>query len=102
MSVDYYSCQVCGDARYEEAIISCENCGASICNHCVVYDPELGDDCDYYFPDYVRNEDGELKKEYCPYCSGKVVDDNDLLNFIAKKYNIDLSEAKKEYLESKI
>lgn len=98
MSVDYYSCRCCGDARYEEAIISCEKCGASICDECIVLYPEDNNDCDYYFPDHVRNDKGELKSKHCPFCAGKEIDDYNLLKFIYKKYNIDEDEIKKEFL----
>lgn len=100
MSVDYFSCQCCGDARYEEAIISCEKCGASICNECIVLYSEDNNDCEYYFPNHVRNDDGELKSKHCPFCTGKSIDDQDLLKFIYKKYNIDEDQIKKEFLSN--
>jgi hypothetical protein len=101
MSVDYYSCKCCHDARYEEAIITCEKCGASICDKCVVLDPKKDNDCDWYFPDYVKTDEGKLKSKYCPYCSGKVIDDKDLLKFIYDKYSIDEKTIKKEFLKQR-
>jgi hypothetical protein len=101
MSVDYFTCSVCNEARYEEAIISCEKCGASICDDCVVLDQNQNNACKYYFPDYIRNNLGELKPEHCPFCTGKAISLEKLFEYILAKYNIDEDEIKQEYLKSR-
>ncbi len=79
MSVDYYSCDSCGDARYEEAVIECEGCGVQICNNCYVGNDDKLERCQF-FPNAVLGEDG-LKKEHCPFCSGEIISDSSLLDF---------------------
>lgn len=65
MSVDYKSCKCCGDARYEEAVACCNNCGENICNNCV----EENKNPEYFFEDRLLDkEEGYLKVEFCPIC----------------------------------
>lgn len=98
MSVDYYACSCCGEAIYEEAIVSCKKCGKSICDECVV---ENEFEAEFYFPDEILNEQGELKSEYCPFCSGKEVAVDDLLEYALKKLDQDYNDLKNEYLANR-
>ena len=38
MSVDYYSCDCCGESVYEEYVGHCDKCGHSLCTECLVND----------------------------------------------------------------
>ena len=87
MSVDYYSCECCWDARYEECIKECECCGENICDNCIVWTEWL--EIEYYFPEWSRNENGEIKKEHCPLCEEKKFDDaNPNKDFLWNALNI--------------
>lgn len=88
MSVDYYSCDCCDEARYEEFVAECENCGRIICDDCVVGEGDFFDD--------MQGENG-LKKEHCPFCSGEQVHDDDLLYFALNKLGMTKEKLKKEY-----
>lgn len=101
MSVDYYSCDSCGESRYEEAVAHCNSCGRDICDECVVHDNEKDNDYEGYFPSYMMDEIG-LKKEYCPFCSGITIDETELLDYIIKKYNLNETELREEFLKSNI
>lgn len=91
MSVDYYSCDSCGDARYEENIECCEKCGSMICTNCVIGE---GD----FFSD-MRNDMSEIKAEHCPFCGGGEVHDEYLLNFALNKLSMTKEQLKEEYLK---
>lgn len=85
MSVDHYDCACCNEnGVYEEYIACCEECGQMICSHCIVNELEI-DDRPYIYN--YHNEDGSLKKEHCPFCSGDKVSDNQRLNFLLSYLN---------------
>ena len=120
MSVDYYSCECCGDARYEEAIQECPSCGRSICDECLNDDVETParieeredityeqykDLCEKYGKELIDDsviDGGELNPEYCPFCSGKEVCDDDLLDFAIRELNTTKTELTKKYKEDNI
>lgn len=86
MSVDYYSCTHCGAARYEEAIQSCEECWEGICNNCIIIDKNIK--FDWFFPSETYWDDW-LKKQYCPICVNKAIQDaNPNKDFIWNALNI--------------
>lgn len=99
MSVDYYSCECCGDALYEDYISECEDCGKNLCVECLVDTSEIKKKGNYTYP--FHNDKGYIKKEYCPYCSGGIIDESELLSYVLTKYNIDIEEIKAEFLKSK-
>jgi len=66
MSVDYYSCEHCGDTFCDCGdYISCDNCEGEYCVNCE----------DDVKP--VRDDDGTVKS--CAYCRGEIVSDGDIL-----------------------
>lgn len=125
MSVDYYACSVCGESKYEEYVGDCQGCGQSLCTSCLVnsnlgsrYASSYGYTFDEEDPDLMAQyeeegfdltgyEDGDtiddssIAKCFCPYCSGDVVNDQEVFAYIVKKYNIDVSTEWKE-LKSKL
>lgn len=90
MSVDFYSCACCGEAVYEERVFSYSKCGRSICSDCAVGSLEQ------MYKDCV-NDDGEMYPQYCPFCTGESIANDDLLNLALKKLNMTMSELKSEY-----
>jgi hypothetical protein len=94
MSVDYYSCDCCGEALYEEFVGWCEECERKLCMDCLENTEELDwNERSPYIIKEVQNGKGYIKKEHCPYCSGVTVDDCDLLEFVLKKFNLSREEA---------
>lgn len=82
MSVDHYDCDVCdANGIYEGYIATCEKCGNAICNKCI--SDKIIDD--YIYSAY--NEDGELKEEYCPFCSGDKVSDKQRIDWLIAYIN---------------
>lgn len=98
MGVDYYPCECCGDALYEEYVAGCEDCDKSLCVDCLVDIDESKKDDNYTYP--FTNDDGYIKKEFCPYCSGNVIDEHELLIFVLEKYNINKEEVEAEFLKT--
>lgn len=94
MSMNYYSCDCCGELRYEEYISWCAKCGKTLCVNCV----DKKHDYESFEP--FIDDNGYIKEEYCPFCSGKKVHNNDLLEFVLKKLNLTKDEAIKLYKES--
>ncbi|NRU52621.1 hypothetical protein [Clostridium beijerinckii] len=92
MSVDYYSCDCCGDARYEEYVSECEECGRSLCDECI----ENTEGKDWF--DIINGNGGSVPKHMCPFCNGSKIDNDELLDYIVKKYKLNLNEEKKLFL----
>lgn len=90
MGVDFWSCTCCGEAVYWEQATSCSKCGRSICSDCAVGSLEQ------MFKDCV-NDDGELYPQYCPFCNGEIIANDDLLNLALKKLNMTIRELESEY-----
>lgn len=116
MSVDYYSCDCCGDAVYEEFVHSCAKCGRNICEDCFNKNVDIPERINYREDitdgqyEYLCNKYGketidkyvigygELNPEYCPFCNGDKVDSDDLLEFVLERYiHKSLDEIKEEY-----
>lgn len=98
MSVDYYSCGCCNVAHYEEFVSSCANCGNSLCVDGIVNTE--GVSYNGRFTNTFENDNGEVDPKHCPFCSGDIVEDSDLLAFVAEKYRFD-TEAERELLRAK-
>lgn len=94
MSVNYYSCDSCGDARYEEYIAECDGCGRSLCDKCI---SNLEDE-DWF--DIINKNDGCVPKERCPFCNGSEIDNEELLAYIINKYELDLEKEKELFKEN--
>jgi hypothetical protein len=126
MSVDFYSCDCCGESRYEECVHHCDKCQHSLCTYCLVND----DINDQYTHQYCIRYDGsdEMKKEYgiddewiekgwvevggiiddtgidpkyCPFCTGEKVAKEDVFDYLIKKLGLDYEELKQEFLANK-
>jgi hypothetical protein len=83
MGVDFYPCKKCGETYCDcgDMLNYCEGCGEYICTNCLVKPAEYDE------------QTGEMKLECCPYCSGTVIHNDDLLEFLLKKYGITHAEA---------
>ena len=68
----------------------CKTCNSNFCPQCfpIFCDTGGGQDLNIYFD--------------CPRCSGKIFCDNDLLDFLLKKYNITKEETIEEYKKWKL
>ena len=128
MSVDYYSCSHCNKSVYEEYIGSCNKCGKELCTDCLINDdvkskyayrygyvfdssnPELmeryikegfelyNDSGDPFYEDGDIIDDSWINSKYCPFCSGTSVDRDRVLDYIVKKYKIDINNEWNELL----
>ena len=85
MSVDFFDCSVCGESVCECGdYASCCHCNRKFCIDCLV-------------KPYESDEDGEMSKECCPYCSGAEVHNDDLLRFLLVYYGLSIDQAKDKY-----
>jgi hypothetical protein len=130
MGVDYYSCDVCGEALYEEYVDNCANCDRNLCVDCLDVDDKRIDGS-YTSPYVLCNEVEDMTDEekenflrplyekygqetvdewvsygginpsYCPYCNGSQVDNEDLLQYLLTKYNLKYDDVVEEYKTSK-
>ena len=119
MSVDYISCDSCGSARYEEFVHECSNCGRSICENCFSKDVDTPerisskDDitqeqydslCERYGQETIDKyviSWGELNPDYCPFCFGQEVHNDDLLEFLLDKLGLSKESAIEMFKEAK-
>jgi hypothetical protein len=87
MSVDYAECSVCGDIVCDcgDDWNYCDSCGRIICTDCLANDYEIDE------------ETGEMSKECCPYCSGTIVHNDDLLEFMLRRANVTREQAVELY-----
>jgi hypothetical protein len=121
MGVDFYACDCCGESKYEEYVGSCTKCGHSICTSCVDNDDvksryaheygvryngtieqieEYGiDEGDYEEDDTI--DATSIAPRYCPYCNGTEISDDDLLNYLLNKFNLEKDKLITEYLEER-
>ena len=126
MSVDYYHCEVCDESRYEEYVGTCTKCGKSLCAWCLVnyesnspYVHGAGYTFDSENPELMKKyeeegfslydndgvpcyEDGDtiddssIAPNFCPYCSGDVVDRDSVLNYLLDKYDLSINDVWRE------
>ncbi|MFI2856933.1 hypothetical protein ACH6EH_07305 [Paenibacillus sp. JSM ZJ436] len=124
MGVDFYACDCCGESRYEEYVAHCPKCDHSLCTSCVVNDDinsryaydygvkfdgtaeqkseyRIDDENKYDYEIGEIIDDTGIAPKYCPFCNGTEVNNDDLLEFLLKKYELDKEVVKKEYLASK-
>lgn len=126
MSVDFYSCDCCGESRYEEYVDSCSKCGHRLCTWCLENDDinsnfahhynvkfdgspeqreefgvESKEESEYGYEIGEIIDDSGIDPKYCPYCNNSAVSDDDLFKFLLKKYDLDYEKIKEEYLKSK-
>jgi hypothetical protein len=82
-------CGSCGDSLCDcgDSWNNCVHCGRVICNSCLV-------------KPYESDEEGEMSKECCPYCSGVEVHNDDLLRWLLDHYNLTKEFAEQVYKES--
>jgi len=118
MSIDYYTCYVCGNTFPDCGnYVRCdnENCYAHwCCDKCASKDDATESYCklDRYYEDF-QPEDPELcDEEYCEecsefeyggcdYCRGLNYEDDELLRYALKELGIDRSGLIEKYNESK-
>jgi hypothetical protein len=112
MGVDFDSCSKCNQSRHDEFVGVCGGCmttvgcGQSLCTSCLVNDDinsknayKYGTICDgtYEQAKLHQLEDGDygegdmiddsgIDPKYCPYCSGKEVHDDEILEFLLKRH----------------
>lgn len=76
-------CSVCNKSMSSSSILYCECCGIQICEFCLELEPSY----DYSFP-----------KEDCPFCTGKLVDDSQFLQYLLEHHiDTDKDELIDEY-----
>lgn len=115
MSVDFYSCDCCGDSRYEEYVHECPNCGRDICEDCFnenadtperieskedITEEQYNYLCNKYSKELIDKQVicwGEMNPEHCPFCGGNEVHIDDLFDFALSKLNITKEQLIKEY-----
>lgn len=126
MGVDYYHCESCDESRYEEYVGNCQACGNNLCTYCLVnkehdsryayehglrYDstkPELmkqyeesgfnlnDKDGKCYYKDGDIIDDSGIQSKFCPFCTGKQVDRDAVLEYLLEKYNVKIEDVWKE------
>lgn len=130
MGVDYRHCESCKESRYDEYVGSCVECGSSLCTNCLVnndissnyahhygirFDSSnevmvkelLADGCvsvdeegNYDISEGELIDDSAILAKYCPFCQGKEINKDEVLNYILEKYNLKIedvwSEMRKE------
>ena len=127
MSVDFYSCDSCGDSAYEEYVGHCSKCGHSLCTNCLInkgeidsrfaghynvkfdgseyqkeeYGAESKDDNEYGYEIGDIIDDTGIDSKYCPFCNGEEVHNDDLLEFAIWKLDVTKDQLTEEYHKSK-
>jgi hypothetical protein len=95
MSIHYhYVCESCGEDHQEASVAKCEWCGRIICGDCIHIITN-------YPISHFKSEDGHIKKEYCPFCRGDIVEDDELVEFLLNKLGLNRGDAVKMYREAK-
>lgn len=121
MGVDFYGCDCCGESRYEEYVDYCSKCGHSLCTRCLVnkesdsiyaYDhgvrfdgteimaKEYGFDIEDYEVGDVIDDIG-IDENYCPFCSGNRIHNDELLDFALSLLCKTKDDLKNEYISRK-
>ena len=87
MGIDYLVCDHCGEAFPDVCDhYYCDGCGRVFCSYCA---EEAG-------LKFYDDEDCCCEVESCIYCRKEAFDDNALLNYLLKKYNITREDVEKE------
>lgn len=131
MGVDYRHCEVCNESLYDEFVGSCTSCGNNLCTSCVVNDDVDSRFAHHYGMRFDSNNeemvkellaDGYITKDengeydlaegeliddsailpkYCPFCQGDVIDNDAILKYLLKKYNLTAKKVWKEMKKNK-
>jgi len=93
-STQWYSCDNCGDAISEyHPYFDCLNCGRKLCKECAIamgISPPGADQAEC------------IEKDECVFCSCKIIQPSDLLDFALKKLSITKQELEVEYRLNRI
>lgn len=127
MGVTHTACSCCNRGVNSEFTDRCSKCEQEICVYCLVKkgrkNSDLPSDFGLKFDGSKEQKEQygiETKQEdpqwgmdvgdviddvgydpkYCPFCTGKKVNDTQLLNFILELYEFDKEEVKRQYLKS--
>jgi len=127
MSVDFEECDKCEESKYDEYVGRCggemgqTGCGKSLCTNCLINDDidssyayeygtrfdgtpeqlesfELSGD-DYNIGDMI--DDTGIDPKYCPYCSGKEVHDDEILEFLLNDNGVTREDIKQIILDKR-
>lgn len=131
MGVDYYHCESCDESRYEEYVGSCTDCGNSFCTNCLVNDDvdsrfayhygirfnpndeelvkqlldegyiTIDEDGNYDIEEGDLIDESAIAPKYCPFCQGNSIDNDAVLAYLLKKYNLDIKEIWTEIKKNK-
>jgi hypothetical protein len=126
MGVSFRHCESCNDSLYDEYVGSCTDCGNSLCTNCLVNDDidsrfayqygvkfdstdekliaELlkdgyitkDENGDYDIEEGELIDDSAIQPKYCPFCQGDSVDNDAVLAYLLKNYNLDIKDVWKE------
>lgn len=122
MGVSYYGCKSCGESRYEEYVGSCQGCGNRLCTNCLVNDDiessyaheygikfdsnnaemvkellnegyiSVDEDGNYDIEEGELIDDSSIQPKYCPFCQGNEIDNDEVLNFLLRKFGLGLDQ----------
>ena len=95
MGVDYYACDCCGDALYEEYVSDCNSCGVYLCVDCLVDKDGVSKDGRYTYP--FSGDDGEIDSKHCPYCEGSEIKESEFISFLLKNLGKSREEMEEEF-----
>ena len=126
MGVDFKHCNYCDDSLYGEYVDSCIKCGNRLCTNCLInkdFESRFAYHYGYKFDStneallkqleaegfHIKNYDGTLsykdgeivedsgiQSKYCPYCSGKAIDRESVLEYLLTKYKLDINKVWKQ------
>ena len=90
MGVDYYNCSSCNDIFGDcDTYENCESCGQMLCRKCMA---KFGITKSMLNPFEIEDED---EWDACPFCSNKIISDEDAFRWALVKLNLTEEEAKK-------
>ena len=122
MGVDYYHCTACDESLYEEYVGWCQGCGNGLCTDCLVdkeiesryayqhglyfnsEKPELmkeyeamgytlyKDNGEPYYENEDVIDDSGIAAKFCPYCTGKQVNREAVLEYLLKKHDVKIED----------
>lgn len=98
MGVDFYECDVCEQSFADcNKYASCGDCGGNLCEFCAKRYGVMFAMAN--LNDLTDEEKGEVGECECPFCSGKILTDNILLNFALSLLKLTKEELGEKYLE---